>query len=192
MTIFDNPTCSRVMRALSLIILNLLRWKILGKELVLPKKSVIIAYPHSKASDLFYTIMIAFVLGINIKIIAKRELFTCFTGPMLRFFGCIPVERKGRRGVTKQLTQMIMCAPKEFHLVIAPTGTRSNQTDWTKGFLVIASAARVPLLLATISRDKKEGGVFAMYIPEYSYNEEIIKKGITQVQGIYAKHSQEK
>lgn len=163
MTIFDSFIATRVMRPVSLTILYLLRWKILGRNEVLPQKSVVVAYPHTGSIDLFYTILLAFALRLKVRVVAKRELFIFGVGAVLRFLGCVPVTRNGKLGTSEFLAEMINNAPNGFHLVIAPTGTRKKGAEWKTGFLTIAECAHVPIVLATVNARNKYGGIFAFY-----------------------------
>ena len=65
-TIFDTPVVNTVLRAFSVGFLKLTGWKVEG---CLPpgcEKSVFIAAPHTSNWDLPYTLMVAFVLRLNI------------------------------------------------------------------------------------------------------------------------------
>ncbi|MCK9163545.1 MAG: acyltransferase, partial [Bacteroidales bacterium] len=47
---------------------------------------------------------------------------------------------------------------EEFSLVITPEGTRKYTDHWKKGFYHIALKANVPVYLAYLDYEKKEGG----------------------------------
>lgn len=163
MTILEVPFISGGLRLFSLLVFKRLGWKILGEGMRFPEKSVVVAYPHTSASDLFYALMLAFALRLKIRMVAKKELFRFGLGPVLRFLCCTPVQRGGKLGATEQLSETLKRAVGGFHLVLAPTGTRRQGAEWKTGFLHIAYLAKVPLLLATVDRKRKQCGVLMIY-----------------------------
>lgn len=150
-----SPRKSRIAR----YTLRILGWKLLELESY-PKRSVVIAYPHAGAVDLFYTLLLALALGLRVKIVAKEELFLPIIGLLLRDLDCIPVKRGSMSGTTDKLAEMICTSNHNNHLVMAITGTRKKGASWKTGPLVVAHVAQVSLLLATVNREKKECGIF--------------------------------
>ena len=74
-TIFSTPVVNTVLRAFSLAFLRAKGWKIEARCRRMPLKCVLIAAPHTSNWDLPYTLMVAFVLRLNIYWMGKQSLF---------------------------------------------------------------------------------------------------------------------
>ncbi|TVQ71776.1 MAG: glycerol acyltransferase, partial [Oceanospirillales bacterium] len=61
-TMFDTPVIRPLLRAISVITLRLVGWKVEGEIPADLKKCVMIAAPHTSNWDLPFTLMIAFVM----------------------------------------------------------------------------------------------------------------------------------
>jgi 1-acyl-sn-glycerol-3-phosphate acyltransferase len=150
----------QLLQPLAKAVLSMTGWKLISPSYE-TSQSVIVAYPHVSATDLYYTILIGLALNMRIKMVAKAELFVFGTGWLLKSLGLIPVTRGGKLGTTTALAEMFEESGKNFHLVIAPTGTRRETAEWHTGFLSVARKANVPILLAIINRKKKICGIFS-------------------------------
>lgn len=155
---------AKITRRVSRLVLKITGWKLIGENFVL-QKSVVVAFPHSGASDLYYTLLAAYALGLQTKIVVKEELFVFGIRWLLKHLGCIPVKRNSRTNTTAFLAEMFDEKNTDLHLIIAATGTRNKEAPWKTGFLSVARMAKVPILLATINRDKKVCGIFSVYFP---------------------------
>ncbi len=141
-------------------VLCLTGWKLIGQNYKVPK-SVIVAHPHTSATDLYYTILIGLALDLQLKIVAKEELFVYGLGWLLKALGLVPIKRGSKSSTTTLLADMFEQESKNFHLVMAPTGTRREGAEWKTGFLSIARKAQVPILLAIVNREEKVCGIFS-------------------------------
>ena len=72
-TIFDAPIVNTVLRAFSVAFMKLAGWKVEGSLPLNGQKSVLIAAPHTSNWDLPYTLMTAFVLGLNVHWMAQER-----------------------------------------------------------------------------------------------------------------------
>lgn len=138
-------------------VLRLGGWRIEGSLPDLPKL-VIIAAPHSSAWDAVWGLAAKLAMGIRVEFMAKRELFWFPLGPLLRFFGGVPTDRSGPRGVVGGMAQRFADRP-QLWLAIAPEGTRRRVEKWKSGFWHIARAADVPVMCAYFHYPEKVVGV---------------------------------
>ena len=67
----------------------------------------------------------------------KQEFFFWPLGPILRACGAVPVERKSAASLVRSLIHVMEDVP-EFHLAIAPEGTRAATKHWKSGYHLIA------------------------------------------------------
>jgi len=93
-TIFDTPIINTLLRGFSVVFLKLSGWKIEGSLPPGGNKSVLIAAPHTSNWDLPYTLMVAFVLRLNIYWMGKEQIFKPPFRTLMRWLGGIPVQRE--------------------------------------------------------------------------------------------------
>ena len=84
----------------------------------------------------------------------KKDWFFWPLGPIFRWMGGIPVERKKHTSLVDQIIE-IAKKRKTFHLAITPEGTRKANPEWKRGFYYIAKGANIPILLAGIDFSTK-------------------------------------
>jgi len=126
------------------MILDVFGWSIRG---TLPERSklLVIVAPHTSNWDFVIGIAAVFALSIDANWIGKHTLFRGAGGPVMRWFGGIPVDRRMAHGVVAQLVDEIRNRDHLF-LGITPEGTRSRVDRWKTGFYHIATQAGIPLL----------------------------------------------
>jgi 1-acyl-sn-glycerol-3-phosphate acyltransferase len=158
-TIFDTPVVNTLLRWGSIAFLRLTGWKVVGSLPPNAAKSVLIAAPHTSNWDLPYTLMVAFVLRLNVYWIGKASLFRPpFRGVMM-WLGGIPVDRSQSNNLVAASSTAIMQAKGSLQLIVPPEGTRSGTRYWKTGFYYIALGAGVPIVMAYLDYDKKVGGL---------------------------------
>jgi 1-acyl-sn-glycerol-3-phosphate acyltransferase len=158
-TIFDTPIVNTLLRWLSIVFLHLTGWKVVGKLPENAAKSVLIAAPHTSNWDLPYTLMVCFVLRLNVYWIGKASIFKPpFRGVMM-WLGGIPVDRSQANNLVADSSAAIKRATGPLQLIVPPEGTRSGTRYWKTGFYYIAAGAGVPVLMAYLDYDKKVGGL---------------------------------
>lgn len=123
-----------------------------------PDKAVIVFYPHTSNWDFFIGIMARASLGLAIHWVAKDSIFRWPVKGLLRWLGGIPVNRRQSTGFVRQIENEFASA-EQFHLVIAPEGTRSLTPGWKSGFYHVARAAQVPVGLGFIDYPSKRIGI---------------------------------
>ena len=84
----------------------------------------------------------------------KDSAFKGAMGVLLRWFGAIPINRRSPKGVDEQSVDAFNENPKLL-LLIAPEGTRSNATEWKRGYYHIALGAKAPILPAACDYKRK-------------------------------------
>jgi 1-acyl-sn-glycerol-3-phosphate acyltransferase len=136
------------MRWLSHRIATALGWRIRG-ELPDRPKMVILGAPHTSNWDFFLFLATIHHFDISVRFLGKHSLFRWPLGAMFRKVGGIPVDRSRSGGIVGQVKDAFDAAD-EMILVIAPEGTRAAAPAWKSGFVEIAEAAGVPVVLAGV------------------------------------------
>ena len=164
-TIFDTPIINTLLRALSVTFLKLSGWKIEGSLPADGNKSVLIAAPHASNWDLPYTLMVAFVLRLNIYWMGKEQIFKPPFRGLMRWLGGIPVQREKSNNLVAASIEAIKAARGPLQLVVPPEGTRSNTRYWKTGFYYIAVGAQVPIVMAYMDYKRKLSGLGPVFRP---------------------------
>ncbi len=142
-----------VSRGLGYLILRMMGWRLEGAVPDVPKM-VLLGAPHTSNMDGVIGLSTLFALGIQASTMIKDSAFKGVMGVILRWMGAIPINRRSPKGVVEQSVDAFNNNPKMF-LLIAPEGTRSNATEWKRGFYHIAHGAQVPILPAACDYKKK-------------------------------------
>jgi 1-acyl-sn-glycerol-3-phosphate acyltransferase len=133
--------------------LRLLGWRVEGNVSEAPRIVIIVA-PHTSNWDFVIGFLTYLVLQLDTTWFGKHSLFRWPLGPVLRYFGGIPIERS-------KSANMVEVHVAEFArrdrmvLALAPEGTRSLVPEWKTGFYRIAIGARaviVPVALDYAAR----------------------------------------
>ena len=142
-------------------LLRLGGWRMVG-EFPDVSKLVLIGAPHSSNWDGVWGFAAKMALGLDIRILGKKELFWWPMGPILRRFGVIAIDRKAPGGFVEQTVATIR-AVDQFWLGIAPEGTRKPVKEWKSGFWKIAHAADIPILLEYFHYPDKVIGIGPLF-----------------------------
>ena len=164
-TLFDTPLVNTVLRAGSRGFLRLNGWKVEGSLPVEARKCVLIAAPHTSNWDLPYTLMVAFVLNLNVYWMGKHSLFAFPFGPVMRWLGGIAVDRSRSTNLVSASAMALKAADGPVQLVVPPEGTRGRTTHWKTGFYYIALEAGVPIVLAYMDYARKVSGLGPVFVP---------------------------
>jgi 1-acyl-sn-glycerol-3-phosphate acyltransferase len=164
-TIFDTPVVNTVLRGFSHAFLKLTGWTVEGELPANARKSVFIAAPHTSNWDLPYTLMVAFVLHLNIYWMGKQQIFKPPFRGLMMWLGGIPVNRESANNLVAASVQAIREADGPLQLVVPPEGTRSKARYWKTGFYYIANGAQVPIVLAFMDYEKKCAGIGGEFTP---------------------------
>ena len=149
--------------AVGRIMLRMLGWRI-GPGLPDLPKAVITTAPHSSNWDFPVGIAVVFALRLDVRFVGKVELFRGPLGPLMRWLGGLPVDRKHPVGLVEQTVAMF--AEREaLLLAMAPEGTRKPVQRWKSGFHRIALAAGVPIVPGYFDNRRKVVGFGAPLHP---------------------------
>lgn len=180
-TIFSTPIVNTLLRAFSVAFLKLNGWQVQGALPAQAQKSVLIAAPHTSNWDLPYTLMVAFVLRLNIYWMGKASLFRFPFGPLMRWLGGIAVDRARVNNLVLASAQAIQAADGALQLIVPPEGTRSKTRYWKTGFYHIAVTAQVPIVMAYMDYQRKLSGLGPMFVPTGD-----IEADMLQIKAFYA------
>jgi len=180
-TIFSTPIVNALLRALSVVYLKLAGWQVQGTVPAQAQKCVLIAAPHTSNWDLPYTLMVAFVLRLNIYWIGKASLFRFPFGPVMRWLGGIAVDRSKTNNLVQASAQAIQAAEGALQLIVPPEGTRSKTRYWKTGFYHIATAAQVPIVMAYMDYQRKISGLGPIFVPTGD-----VEADMVQIKAFYA------
>ena len=191
-TIFTTPVVNTALRGLSLAYLRLKGWTVEGSLPANAEKCVLIAAPHTSNWDLPYTLMVAFVLRLNVYWVGKASLFKWPFGPVMRWLGGIAVNREQSTNLVAASAQALQAADGPVQLVVAPEGTRGQSgkaPGWKTGFYYIAQGTNVPILMAYLDYTQKRGGLGPTLTPtgDVEKDMETVKAFYAPIQGRHAK-----
>ena len=137
----DDPNIAK----LAAKYLKMRGWQLVG-EMPNVKQLVMLAVPHTSNEDGWNAVMGILTLGIDVKLMGKKELFRIpVIGPFLKWGGMISIDRH-KKGSTLQATLEQFNQQDQLWLALAPEGTRSYTDKWKTGFYHIAVGAGVPIL----------------------------------------------
>lgn len=165
LTIFDTPVVNTLLRGLSIGFLKLTGWKVDGELPPNGQKCVLIAAPHTSNWDLPYTLMVAFVLHLNIYWMGKRQLFRFPFRSIMMWLGGIPVTRESSNNLVAASVDAMKNAKGPLQLVVPPEGTRGKTRYWKTGFYYIAVGAGVPIVMAYMDYERKISGLGPVFHP---------------------------
>jgi 1-acyl-sn-glycerol-3-phosphate acyltransferase len=138
-------------------VLRLVGWQVVLAQPV-PKRCVIVFYPHTSNWDFMIGLLAKWMVGIHFRWVGKDTLFDTPLKPLFLRWGGIPVNRRIRTGFIEQMAAEF-ARHAEFPLVITPEGTRSRTGHWKSGFYHLARAAGVPIGLAFIDYRRRHVGI---------------------------------
>ena len=101
------------------------------------KKAIVLGVPHTSVWDFLVSYLFYTQFGKVAHIMIKKEFFFWPMGPILRACGAVPVDRESAASMVRSLIHE-MDQADEFHLAIAPEGTRKAVKRWKTGFHLIA------------------------------------------------------
>ena len=146
-----------VSRGLGRAMLKLLGWRIEG---AFPEvgRFIIIGAPHTSNWDFPVAMSAMLALGLDARWMGKHSLFRPPLGPVMRWFGGLPVRRDAAGGVVEQMVEQFE-RQERLVLGIAPEGTRKRVVQWKTGFYRIAVAAGVPIVPVSFDYARKVVGI---------------------------------
>jgi 1-acyl-sn-glycerol-3-phosphate acyltransferase len=131
-------------KALGLLVLKILGWRVEGDIDDYPKAVSIVA-PHTSNWDFAVGLAARYALRLDASWLGKHTLFRPPFGWIMRRWGGIAVDRSSSHDVVSQTIEAFSSRPRVF-LVITPEGTRKQVSRWRTGFWHIAKGAGVPIV----------------------------------------------
>ena len=180
-TIFTTPVVNTLLRGFSIAFLKLTGWRVEGSLPANASKCVLIAAPHTSNWDLPYTLMVAFVLRLNVYWMGKESLFRPPFRGLMMWLGGLPVNRAQSSNLVEASSLAIKAAEGSVQVIVPPEGTRSKARYWKTGFYYIALGAQVPILMAYLDYTDKRGGLGPALLPSGD-----IEKDMAIVKAFYA------
>ena len=117
-------------------LLRRMGWESVGGPMK-EKKAIVLGVPHTSVWDFLVSYLFYTQFGKVAHIMIKKEFFFWPLGPILRACGAVPVDRASAASMVRSLIHE-MDQADEFHLAIAPEGTRKATKRWKTGFHLIA------------------------------------------------------
>ena len=176
---FCTPVISTVLGALSVIILKLVGWRVVG-ELPAHKKYVLLAAPHTSNWDFILFLLMAFTLKIDAHWMGKDSLFPAPFKRLMIWLGGIAIDRSKANNTVDQMVEHYNNTD-ELIVIVPPEGTRSKVEQWKTGFYHIAVKADVPIVQGFIDAGNKCLGFGPSFIPTGDIDEDMAK-----IRGFYA------
>lgn len=161
-------------------------WQIVG-EVPNVKKLVMLAVPHTSNEDGWNAVMGILSVGIDFKLMGKKELFRIpVIGQFLKWGGMVSIDRQ-KKGSTLQATIDRFNTEAQFWLGLAPEGTRSYTEKWKTGFYHIAVGAGVPILPIAMDYKTKQMRFMPLFYPTGDYDADL-PKILENYRGVEGKH----
>lgn len=124
---------------------KVLGWKI-GEPTAPDDKCIILGVPHTSIWDFAISYFYYTSVGGKARVMIKKEAFFWPFGYILRALGGIPVDRGNSAALVRSLIKE-MEKPGQFHLCIAPEGTRKAIRKWKTGYHYIATQTGIPVYM---------------------------------------------
>ncbi|MGE0182402.1 MAG: 1-acyl-sn-glycerol-3-phosphate acyltransferase [Parvularculaceae bacterium] len=163
---------SELWRGLCAAYLKLAGWKVEGDWPRDIPKMVLIAAPHTSNWDGVNMLAAAGYYRAPLKWMGKRELTRGPFGPLVKWLGCVAVDRRGGTDLVEQM-RTAFAARKRMILAVPPEGTRAAVNEWRTGFYYIALAAGVPLVMSVLDYGTKTIRLSGAFTPSGDYEADL-------------------
>lgn len=192
---FTDPSTARpapyagwlaeVLRGVCLAYLKLTGWKIQGDWPPFAK-AVLVAAPHTSNWDGVNMLAAAAVYRIKLRWMGKKSLTTGPLGGVIRWLGCVPIDRSASHDVARAMTEAFASEDRMI-LAIPPEGTRSLTRAWKSGFYHIARMAEVPIIISVLDYGARTLSIRASMTPTGDYDADLalIQSCYVGVEGLH-------
>jgi 1-acyl-sn-glycerol-3-phosphate acyltransferase len=153
-----------IFKKLFVLYFKLSGWKLKGEIPSDFEKGVLIFAPHTSSEDFVHTLACATMMNVQLKYLAKEELFKFPVKGMMMDMGGVPVNRANSNNLVEHMINMLK-ESKKLIIAIPAEGTRKKTTKWKTGFYHVAVGAKVPVLLAYLDYKNKLAGVGDIFYP---------------------------
>ena len=128
-------------------------WQVVNPPMTVAKALCVVS-PHNKTSDFFLGLCTRPTVKLDIKFLAKEELFRPPFGWLFRSLGGTPVYRTKSTNFVQQVAETFRNHEKLL-VSIAPEGTRKNVGKLKTGFYYMAHTAQVPIIMVGFDYPRK-------------------------------------
>lgn len=118
------------------------------------RQYVLVVAPHTSNIDFFVGVAARKLMKLEVKFIAKKELFVFPVKKLLLDLGGFPVDRSVKGSLVDQMANNFKNI-ENFAITVAPEGTRSKVGSWKTGFYHIAAKANVPIVMCGFDYERK-------------------------------------
>ncbi|HKK40307.1 MAG TPA: 1-acyl-sn-glycerol-3-phosphate acyltransferase [Cryomorphaceae bacterium] len=147
-------------------------WKLKGEIPADTKQYILVVAPHTSNIDFFVGVAARKLLHINVKYLAKKELFKFPFRGLFLGLGGYPVDRSKKNSLVDQVVGFFH-NPKDFALCVTPEGTRKKTKSWKTGFYVMAQKAQVPIVMCGFDYALKQVIISESFEPSGNMNEDL-------------------
>ena len=121
-------------------------WSLQGTIPLEQKQYILVVAPHTSNIDFFVGVAARKLLKIDVKYLAKKELFKFPFRGLFLGLGGYPVDRSKKNSLVDQVVG-VFNDPEDFALCVTPEGSRKRMDTWKTGFYVMAQKANVPIVM---------------------------------------------
>jgi 1-acyl-sn-glycerol-3-phosphate acyltransferase len=148
-------------------------------------KMTLVAAPHTSNWDGINMLAAAGYYRAPLKWMGKKELTEGPFGGVVRWLGCVPVDREKGGDLVKEMAAAFSGA-RAMTLAVAPEGTRAATRGWKSGFYYIALAAGVPIVMSVLDYGAKTITLSGVLVPsgDYEADLKIIKTHYATARGL--------
>ena len=152
------------MRSIYQFLFWIFGWKVRGEIPASLRQYVMIVAPHTSNWDFFVGLAARSILKLNIKYVAKKELFRFPFGWIFKKLGGFPVDRSKNTNFVEAVAELFKQYP-DFSICITPEGTRRYVPKWKTGFYYIALQANIPIIMVGFNYKLKEVNLEPPFYP---------------------------
>ncbi|OOR87790.1 glycerol acyltransferase [Moraxella caviae] len=155
------------------------RWRVVGSVPNITQ-AVVIGAPHTSNMDGVVALPLLLALGIDIRILGKKQLFAVpILAQLLRWAGVVPIDRS-KKGSVLQASIERFHTGKPLFLGLSPEGTRHAPQTWRTGFYYLALGAGVPIIPVALDYQARE----LRFMPPF-YPTGDIEADMPKIQALY-------
>lgn len=144
--------------SLSRWVFNKAGWKYEGGLPAGVRKCVLVAAPHTSNWDFVVARLVFNFLGVNVRMLIKKEAFFWPFGYFLKKMGGLPIDRSKNNRAVDQIAELFN-KHDDLIILFTPEGTRRYAPKWKRGFYFAAQEANVPIVLGYVDYGAKIGGI---------------------------------
>ena len=111
-----------------------------------------------------HMLVAAHIFRVKMAWFVKDAAFFFPLGPIIRFFGAVPIDRRRRHNVVAQAIERFRHS-EQLILAVPPEATRKRSAFWKTGFYHIANGAQVPIVLGYLDYRRKVAGLGPAFMP---------------------------